>query len=120
MARKLTTDGRQALAMFPRSRGWGARHWLYVIGFVDGTTKLGITGSPRERFVQHWRKYGERMQWVHLAGSLRNARACWSAERMALELCERDAVRLGATEHFSGLTKEAAIGHVRAAIAAHA
>lgn len=117
--RQLTQDGRQVLRLYPTGNSNSAQqgHWLYAIGFRDGRTKLGMTGAPRKRMVQHWVASEGEIEWVHLFGRSHYSRRAAAIERRAVKLASETAARIRLTETFRSLAKADAIRCVRQAIA---
>lgn len=114
-------DGRACLRLFPVSPltiGKSRAAFIYAVGFEDGITKIGMTLSPRERVMAHWRTIGRRLAWAHLFSPILDPARCGEIERQALRNCAAVGKRILRTESFEGLPREAALRCVRAALAA--
>lgn len=103
-------------SMFPR----GSIR-LYVVGLESGDTKIGVSFNPRRRVNQIARSGLGPVAWVHLFGrTFERFSEARRAELLALQLAASVARRHGATEVFSGLSRDSAIGCVRQALSAAA
>jgi hypothetical protein len=95
---------KKLLNMFPRRVK--DRLWVYLVGYQDGTLKVGLTSHPRQRMSCH--RLAGAMEWCHLLG-------CGgygfghSSERMAIQALSKFGSRQGRTELFSGIDKATAI-----------
>lgn len=112
--RRPKTDGRERYRLFPQHPPRG-RAALYAVGYADGRTKIGMTGSPRQRAMKHFVVARGAVTWVHLFAFVPERR-CGMIERAAHRYAEQLSERDGGFEIFRGLSREDALACVRRAI----
>lgn len=115
---RVFTDGRACIRLVPS--GWPALgHWLYAVGFADGSVKIGRATRPRDRMFSYWRDHrGSAVTWMHVFGRISERHVAIETERAALKGCAACSARINRTEYFRGLDKATALACVRAAYAA--
>jgi hypothetical protein len=89
--------------------------FVYLLGLVDGRIKIGRTSRPRYRLQTHRNAFGDQFAWFHLFPGERRYFGVL-AERDAIQALSAVSQRIGKTEIFSGLTRDAAMSIVRQCI----
>lgn len=117
MGRPFKADGRERFGLYPQR---GAGRFIYALGFADGRTKIGTAHNPRLRLVQHWVKSNGAVSWSHVFGCIGGRIQSHSTEKSALRKAASISRRIGSTECFVGLPRDAALRCVRDAIREHA
>jgi hypothetical protein len=104
----------RSLSLFPK-RSDGRPH-LYAIAFKGGVVKVGISSSPRERILDHWRRASGEVEWVHLFTKM-HPRTARNAERAAVTRLRRMGSQVNGSEWFRGdLQKQVVIEAIRECI----
>lgn len=92
------------------------RAYVYLVGYSGDRVKIGYSGNIRQRLNTHRKMAGEAFAWCHVFAGHPNSSAAY-IERRSIAALSKVCERIGATEHFRGIGKAAAIECVRATIA---
>lgn len=98
-----------------RGLAGGESNYLYLIGGVDGSIKVGRTGDPESRIRTRRIAMGENFGWVHLFRQSTSGQCEYGVKK---EL-EQVGQRLRKTEKYFGISKTAALAVCRFHIEEH-
>lgn len=85
------------------------KSFIYLLGLVDGRTKVGVTGNPKARLQGH--KQAFEIAWVHFFSPAPGFERV--AESYALRRLAGVGQQIGRSEVFNGINKADAIKAVR-------